>query len=191
MSEDKSTEDMIENIKETVEDTVEVAKETAEDVMENIQEVVEDTVDAVEDAADKAKPALMKLKEENPKVFYGGIAGVVIVLGLFFLSGGDSSKTQHNTQQTAISIGQTYTLSAPNAVGSEATLKILKVPGSMASFDNSEDVVCNAPVGTSVVAKGFQDAFGKKQLFVQVEIQQEVADCRQGVKGWTLKNNLK
>jgi len=180
MSEDKSTEDAIENIKETV-----------EDVVEDVKETIEEALDAVEDAADKATPALMKLKEENPKVFYGGIAGVVLVLGLFFLSGGDSSKTQHNTQQTAISIGQTYTLSAPNAVGGEATLKILKVPGSMASFDNSEDVVCNAPVGTSVVAKSFQDAFGKKQLFVQVEIQQEVADCRQGVKGWTLKNNLK
>ena len=180
MSEDKSTEDAIENIKETV-----------EDVVEDVKEKVEEAVDAVEDAVDNAKPALMKLKEENPKMFYGGIAGVVLVLGLFFLSGGDSSKTQH-TQQTAISIGQTYTLSAPNAVGGEkTTLKILKVPGSMASFDNSEDVVCNAPVGTSVIAKSFQDAFGKKQLFVQVEIQQEVADCRQGVKGWTLKNNLK
>jgi len=179
MSEDKSTEDAIENIKETV-----------EDVVEDVKETIEEAVDAVEDAADKAKPALMKLKEENPKVFYGGIAGVVVVLGLFFLSGGDS-KTQHNTQQTAISIGQTYTLRAPNTVGGEASLKILKVPGSMASFDNSEDVVCNAPVGTPVIARGFQDAFGKKQLFVQVEVQQEVADCRQGVKGWTLKNNLK
>ena len=131
----------------------------------------------------------MKLKEENPKLFYVGIAGVVLVLGLFFLSGGDSSKTQH-TQQTAISIGQSYTLKAPNAVG-ETFLKILKVPGSMASFDNPEDIVCSAPVGTPVIPRSFQDAFGKKQLFVQVEIQQEVADCRQGVKGWTLKNNLK
>ena len=178
MSEDKSTEDAIENIKETV-----------EDVVDDIKETVEEAVDAVEDAVDNAKPALMRLKEENPKLFYGGIAGVVLVLGLFFLSGGDSSKTQH-TQQTAISIGQTYTLRAPNAVG-ETSLKILKVPGSMASFDNPDDIVCSAPVGTSVIPRSFQDAFGKKQLFVQVEIQQEVADCRQGVKGWTLKNNLK
>ncbi len=178
MSEDKSTEEVIDNIKETVEDVIEDVKETAEEA-----------VDAVEDAVDKAKPALMKLKEENPKVFYGGIAGVVAVLGLFFLSGDGGNKTQH-TQQTAVSIGQSYTLRAPNSVG-ETSLKILKVPGSMASFDNSEDVVCNAPVGTPVIARSFQDAFGKKQLFVQVEIQQEVADCRQGVKGWTLKNNLK
>ena len=177
MSEDKSTEEVIENIKETV-----------EDVVEDIKETVEEAVDAVEDAVDQAKPPLMKLKEENPKVFYGGIAGVVLVLGLFFMSGGDNGSTQQ--VQTAVSLGQSYILKAPNSVG-ETTLKILKVPGSMASFDNPEDVVCNAPAGTSVIARDFQDAFGKKQLFVQVEIQQEIADCRQGVKGWTLKNNLK
>ena len=177
MSEDKSTEDMIEDIKETV-----------EEVVEDIKETVEEAVDAVEDAVDKAKPPLMKLKEDNPKVFYGGIAGVVLVLGLFFMSGGDGGSKQH--AQAAISLGQSYTLKAPNSVG-DTTLKILKIPGSMASFDNPEDVVCNAPIGTQVVARDFQDAFGKKQLFVQVEIQQEIADCRLGVKGWTLKNNLK
>ncbi|NOR80733.1 MAG: hypothetical protein GQ529_07860 [Methyloprofundus sp.] len=177
MSEDKSTEDVIEDIKDKV-----------EEVVEDIKETVEEAVDAVEDAVDQAKPPLMKLKEENPKVFYGAIAGVVLVLGLFFMSGGDSGSKQHAS--AAISLDQTYTLKAPNSVG-ETSLKILKVPGSMASFDNPEDVVCNAPVGTPVIARGFQDAFGKKQLFVQVEIQQEIADCRQGAKGWTLKNNLK
>jgi len=177
MSEDKSTDEVIEDIKETV-----------EEVVEDIKETVEEAVEAVEDAVEQAKPPLMKLKEENPKVFYGGIAGVVLVLGLFFLSGGDSGVKQN--AQTAISVGQSYTLKAPNSVG-ETSLKILKIPGSMASFDNPEDVVCNAPVGTQVIARNFQDAFGKKQLFVQVEVQQEIGDCRQGVKGWTLKNNLK
>lgn len=177
MSEDKSTEDVIEDIKDTV-----------EDVVEDIKETVEEAVDAVEEAVDQAKPPLMKLKEENPKVFYGAIAGVVVVLGLFFMSGGGSGSKQHAS--AAISLDQAYTLKAPNSVG-ETSLKILKVPGSMASFDNPEDVVCNAPIGTPVIARGFQDAFGKKQLFVQVEIQQEIADCRQGAKGWTLKNNLK
>ncbi len=188
MSEDKSTDEVIEDIKETVEDVVEDVKETVEDIVEDVKETAADAVDAVEEAVDNAKPALMKLKEENPKVFYGAIAGIVIVLGFIFLSGGSKSVKQH--APTAVSIGQSYTLKAPNSVG-ETTLKILKVPGSMASFDNPEDVVCNAPAGTLVTARGFQDAFGKSQLFVQVEIQQEVADCRQGAKGWTLKNNLK
>ena len=177
MSEDKSTDEVIEDIKETV-----------EEVVEDIKETVEDAVDAVEDAVEQAKPPLMKLKEENPKVFYGGIAGVALVLGLFFMSGGDSGVKQH--AQSAISLDQSYTLKAPNSVG-ETTLKILKVPGSMASFDNPEDVVCNAPAGAQVIARNFQDAFGKKQLFVQVELQQETGDCRAGVKGWTLTNNLR
>lgn len=177
MSEDKSTDDVIENIKETVEDAVEDVKET-----------VEEAIDAVEDAVDSAKPPLMKLKEEKPAVFYGAIAAIVVVLGVVLFSGGDSKVKQH--AQTAISLGQSYTLRAPNAVG-ETSLKILKVPGSMASFDNPEDVICTAPVGSSVTARNFQDAFGKSQLFVQVELNQEAGDCRQGVKGWTLKNNLK
>lgn len=179
MSEDKSTDEVIEDIKETV-----------EEVVEDVKETVEEAVEAVEDAVDKAKPPLMKLKDEKPMVFYGGIAGILVVLGFIFLSGGGNSVKQH--VQTAVSIGQTYTLSAVNVVGDDkTTLKILKEPGSIASFDNSELIVCSAPLGTPVVAKDFKDAFGKSQLFVKVEIQQEAGDCGQGARGWTLKNNLK
>jgi len=180
MSEDKSTEsgEAIENIKESV-----------EEVVEDIKETVEDVVDAVEGAIDDAKPPLMKLKDENPKLFYGALAGVVVVLGAVFMSGGDNGGKQHASQMT-YAVGQSYTLHAANAL-TETTLKILKVPGQMASFDNESDVICSAPSGTSVLARSFQDAFGTKQLFVQVEIQQETGDCRQGVKGWTLKTNLK
>lgn len=179
MSEDKSTDEIIEDIKETV-----------EDVVEDVKETVEEAVEAVEDAVEKAKPPLMKLKEENPKVFYGAIVGILVVLGFIFLSGGGGSVKQN--VQTAVSIGQTYTLKAVNSVGENKTnLKILKEPGSITSFDNSELIVCNAPGGTSVIAKEFRDAFGKSQLFVKVEIQQEAGDCPQGAQGWTLKNNLK
>lgn len=179
MSEDKSTEEVIEDIKDTV-----------EDVVEDVKETVEEAVEAVEDAVDKAKPPLMKLKDEKPMVFYGAIAGILVILGFIFLSGGGNSVKQH--VQTAVSIGQTYTLNAVNVVGDDkATLKILKEPGSIASFDNSELIVCKAPMGTSVVAQEFRDAFGKSQLFVKVEVQQEAGDCQRGVQGWTLKNNLK
>ena len=181
MSEEKST--------ESNESAIDSIKESVEDVVEEMQEVVQNTAEAVEETVEAAVPPLMKLKQENPKLFFGGIAGIVVVLGLFFLSGGDSTSKRH-AQQVTYTVGQSYTLQAPNAL-TDTSLKILKVPGQMASFDNPEDVVCNAPVGTQVIARDFQDAFGKKQLFVQVEIQQEVADCRQGVKGWTLKNNLK
>ena len=180
MSEDKSTEsgEAIENIKEAV-----------EEVVEDVKETVEEVVDAVEGAIDDAKPPLMKLKDENPKLFFGALAGIVVVLGAVFMSGGDDGVKQHASKMT-YTIGQSYTLQAANAL-TETTLKILKVPGQMSSFDNEGDVICNAPTGTPVLARSFQDAFGTKQLFVQVEIKEEVGDCRQGVKGWTLKTNLK
>ena len=179
MSEDKSTDDVIENIKETV-----------EDVVEDVKETVEDAVDAVEDAAEKAKPFLVNLKDEKTKVFFVVIAAVVVVVALFLFSGGDSKK-QH-AQQVAHTVGQIYTLQAPNALP-DTTLKILKIPGQMSSFDSesSDDVVCNAPSGTRATIKSFQEAFGKKNLFAHIEIMDEAGDCRQGVKGWTLSSNLK
>ncbi|HIG65031.1 MAG TPA: hypothetical protein EYQ43_05640 [Methyloprofundus sp.] len=179
MSEDKSTEEGLENIKDTVEEAVEDVKET-----------VEEAIGAVEDAAEQAKPFLVNLKDENPKVFFGGIAAIVAVVAIFIFSGG-SSKTQH-VQMVDHAVGQTYTLQAPNALPGTA-LRILKIPGQMSSFDSEsiEDVVCSAPSGTRVTIKSFQEAFGKKNLFANVEIQDEAGDCRQGVKGWTLTSNLK
>jgi hypothetical protein len=170
MSEEKSTDEVIEGIKETVEDAVETVEE------------------AIEDAVDTTLPPLLKLKQENPKVFFGGIAGIIAVLGIFFMSGG-SSKTGH-VQQSELSVGQTYTLQATNSLA-DTSLKILKIPGQMASFDNDDDVICKAPSGTRVIIRSFQEAFGKKNLFAQVEIPNEVSDCRAGVKGWTLSVNLK
>ncbi|MBE0469190.1 MAG: hypothetical protein IBX55_06735 [Methyloprofundus sp.] len=180
MSEDKSTES---------DDAIENSNETIEGVVEDIKGTVEEVVDAVEGAIDDARPPLMKLKDENPKLFYGALVGVVVVLAVVFMSGGDNRSKQHASQMT-YAVGQSYTLQAANAL-TDTTVKILKVPGQMASFDNDSDVICSAPTGTSVLARSFQDAFGTKQLFVQVEIQQEAGDCRQGVKGWALKTNLK
>jgi len=164
------------------------SNESMSDVVEHAAEAVEEVVEAVEEAVESSVPPLMKLKQEKPAVFFGGIAGIVVVLGLFALSGDDDSVRQH--KQVDVSVGNTYTLQAANAL-TETSLKILKIPGQMSAFDNDDDVTCSAPSGTQVTVKGFQDAFGVSQMFVQVEINQEVADCRQGVKGWTLKNNLK
>lgn len=191
MSEYKSTEEEIENLKESAEKAVDAIEDAVEDAVDAAEDAVEDAVDAVEEAVEKAKPPLMKLKDENPKVFFGGIAAIVIVVGIFLFSGGDSKKLQ--APQIAHSVGQTYTLQAPNALpDSGITLKILKIPGQMAAFDSeSEDVVCNAPTGTRATIQSFQEAFGKKNLFAQVEILEEVGDCRKGVKGWTLTSNLK
>jgi len=167
----------------------ESSNDTINDAVEKVTEVVEETVEAVEEAVESSVPPLMKLKNDNPTVFFGGIAGVIIAIVLFMLSD-EEGIGQH--KQADMSLGSVHTLQAPNALEpGNVSLKILKIPGQMSAFDNDDDVSCNAPVGTSVTVRGFQDAFGTSQMFVQVEINQEIADCRQGVKGWTLKNNLK
>lgn len=166
-------------------------KESVAEAVEKVAEVVEETVEVVEEAVESSLPPLMKLKDEKPAVFFGGIAGILLVLVLFMFSG-DDDKAVRQFKQTAVSLGGTYTLRAPNALdGNDVSLKILKIPGQMSAFDNKDDVSCSAPVGTSVTVRGFQDAFGTSQMFVQIEVNQDIADCRQGVKGWTLKNNLK
>jgi len=160
-----------------------------ETIAETVEKVAEETVEAVEEAMENSVPPLLKLKSENPALFFGGIAGVVVAIVLFMLSGDEDEVGQH--KQADMSLGSIHTLQAPNSLGaSNVSLKILKIPGQMSAFDNDDDVTCNAPIGTSVTVRGFQDAFGTSQMFVQVEINQEIADCRQGVKGWTLKNNL-
>ena len=173
------------------ENSNESMSETVEHIVEKVEETVEAVEEAVEEAVDTSVPFLMKLKQDNPIAFFGGIAGVVLVVILFMLSGEEGVGQQ---KQVAISMGNTYTLQAPNSLdGANATLKILKVPGQMSAFDNDsdDDVTCTAPVGTSVTVRDSQDAFGTSQMFVQVEVNQAVNDCRAGVKGWTVRNNLK
>jgi len=155
---------------------------------ETMQEAVEHVAEMAEEKIEQALPPLMKLKEENPKAFFGGIAAIVVVLGVVFLSGGESTNSSYTAKN--YSVGGSYTLQPQNAL-IDTSLKILKIPGQMAAFDRDEDVVCKAPTGTPVTIASFQDAFGKKNLFAQVEIKQKAGDCRQGVKGWTLSTNLK
>ena len=159
--------------------------------MSEEEKTTEAVIEATPTAAvESSQPPLLKLKEENPKVFYGGIAAVVAIAGIFMMSGGDDRRAVQQQAKTKVSIGETYTLQAVNAL-TATTLKILKIPGQMASFDNDDDILCNAPTGSKVIAREFQSAFGTQNLFVKVEMVQELGDCRAGVKGWTLTANLK
>ncbi len=164
------------------------SEETMQEAVEKTAEAVEHVAEAVEEKVEQSVPPLMKLKDENPKVFFGGIAAIVVVLGVVFLSGGDNTSSSYTAKE--YSVGGAYTLQPQNALV-DTSLKILKIPGQMSAFDRDEDVVCKAPSGTPVTITSFQDAFGKKKLFAQVEIKRAAGDCRQGVKGWTLSVNLK
>ena len=64
---------------------------------ENIQqeENVKQTVDAAKNTAGNLVSSLLSLKEKNPKVFFGAIGGVVILLVLMMSMGGDGFKTYY------------------------------------------------------------------------------------------------
>ena len=135
---------------------------------------------------------IMALKESNPKVFFGGIGAVVLLIVIIMISSG-SNKQIPTFQQTPIVIGNEYKLQGPNATAPEATIRLVAVPGSIAAFDDSEEDdrvggCKHMPQGTRVKALQTQAAYGKKDAFVQVEILE--GECK-GQTGWTLGINIK
>ncbi len=142
------------------------------------------------DAAGGALAGVMALKDSNPKVFFGGIGALVLILGFFMFGGSGSTVTPH--KQAAIVIGNSYVLKGANITSPDATVRLVAVPGSMAAFDDTEknDRIggCkHMPVGTPVKAIQTQDAYGKPNAFVQVEMTE--GDCT-GQKGWVLAVNI-
>lgn len=168
---------------------------------ENTQEPVEKNK-ATESTGDKAEAmkkmasgflaSALKLKDEKPKVFYGAIAGVVVVLG-FLMFGGGSSSTVSGPGIKDLVIGQRYVLQGPNAYDKEATIRLVAVPGTIAAYDDTEEDdrmggCKHMPVGTPVTVLGFQDAYGKKNAFVNVKFEVE-GECKDKT-AWTLAINL-
>jgi type IV secretory pathway VirB2 component (pilin) len=149
-------------------------------------------------AAENAKNAAgnilanaMALKDSNPKVFFGGIAAVVALLLIVLMGGGgpDGKVTAH--QSKAVVIGQSYVLKGANAYDPQATIRLVSVPGSMAAYDDTEEAdregCKHVKEGTPVKVVQSQDAYGKKDVFVEVEITS--GECT-GKKGWALAINL-
>lgn len=155
---------------------------------------VETSVEAVAEASDNSVgnmiASVMALKESNPKVFFGGLAGIVLLLGLMLSGGSDSKLPVH--QAKPIVVGQSYVLKGANAYDPNATIRLVSVPGSMAAYDDTEeadrDGSCkHIAEGTPVKLVQSQDAYGKKDVFAEVEMQS--GEC-EGKRGWALSVNL-
>jgi hypothetical protein len=135
--------------------------------------------------------SLLALKESNPKVFFGGIGGVVVVLIFLIVSGGSDKKLPIH-KATTIVTGQNYVLHSANAADPSAPIRLVSIPGSLAAFDDTEEEDRSGckrmPPNTPVKALQTQDAYGKKDAFVQVEM--TTGEC-QGRKGWVLAINVK
>ena len=148
---------------------------------------------SAQNAAGNAVASLLALKESNPKVFFGGIGAVAVVLVLLMTSGGDSDSKLPVHQAKAIVPGQSYVLKSANAYDANATIRLVSVPGSMAAYDDTEEndregACKHMAQGTPVKAIQSQDAYGKKDVFVEVEIMAS-GEC-EGKRGWALAIDL-
>lgn len=134
---------------------------------------------------------LLALKESNPKAFFGGAGAIVLVL-LYLVAGGNSDHKLPTHQFKPVVAGQNYVLKSPNAYDPQATVRLVSVPGSMAAYDDTEeadrDGPCkHMPQNTPVKVVQSQDAYGKKDVYAEVEMTS--GEC-EGKRGWTLSVNL-
>ena len=123
------------------------------------------------------------LRQSNPKVFYGGLGAVVILVLFLLIGGGDTSQAPQ--VNAALKVGETYRLVNPN--GGEVLL--VAVPGQFSSAeDNGEDSknICLVDSNTQVVLQ--------EETFVNyihyVKVQPSGGPCK-GKSGWTSKVNIK
>jgi hypothetical protein len=153
------------------------------------EENVNKTADAAKETAGKLLSLMMELKEKNPKVFFGAVGGLVLLILVLMMSGGDSNTVSGPKAKNLVA-GQSYVLKNPNTYEIESPILLLPVPGAIAAFDDSEEVEkgkvesCRRIAqGTAVSVVDFQDFAGKKNAFVKVQV--EDGQCK-GSSGWVL-----
>ena len=152
-------------------------EENAKQAIESTQKIVGNTLSLLKD-----------LKEKNPKVFFGGIAGVTVLLLILMSSGGDNKPPLTGPSIKNLTIGQSYVLKSANSYDSASTVRLVSVPGALSAYDDSEEAdrsgACqHMPQGTKVTALEFQDFAGKKNAFVKVKMTE--GECKDN-EGWAL-----
>ena len=143
-------------------------------------------------AAGSLLSSVLALKDSNPKVFFGGLGAVVLVVLILLFSGSGSDGKMPVHQAKAVVIGQNYVLKSANAYDQHATIRLVAVPGSMAAYDDTEENdreggCKHIADGTPVKVIQSQDAYGKKDVVVESEMQS--GDC-EGNRGWAVAINL-
>ena len=150
---------------------------------------VKQTVDLAKNTVGNLVSSFLSLKEKNPKVFFGSIGGVAVLLVLMMTMGGDSSKPiVSGPALKDLAVGQRYVLKSANAYDPAATVRLVSTPGAIAAYDDTEEAdrtgACqHIPQGTPVSVLDFADAYGKQKTYAKVRI--EDGDCK-GNEGWAL-----
>ncbi|MCK5897610.1 MAG: hypothetical protein KAG06_00895 [Methylococcales bacterium] len=147
------------------------------------------TATASVDQANKLLDNAMGLKESNPKVFFGAIAALaVVVLIVIMMSSGSKNTVPHTTLKT-LTIGQQYSLKGANSLGGNGSISMVANPDTVSAFDDSQEKGVKSPCkqqpeGTVVKVLDLTDYVGKKNSIAQIEILSD-GECK-GRKGWTL-----
>ena len=173
MSNEENTEQVVD-----LEKNEEIAEQPAADAVKE---------DAVENKAGNVVSLILNLKEKNPKVFFGAIGGIVILL-ILMMSGGNDAKIVSGPVIKNLAIGQKYVLRRANSYDPAATVRLVGVPGAIAAYDDTEEADRTASCqhiaqGTPVSVLELQDAYGTKNAFVKVQM--EDGECK-GKDGWAL-----
>lgn len=159
----------------------------------DIAQSATEAASATAEAGKNAVASFLALKESNPKVFYGGVGAVVLVIVGLMFSGGDDKKLPVH-QAKPIVPGQSYVLKSPNTYDPNATIRLVSVPGSMAAYDDTEEndregACKHMPQNTPVkLIQSQPDSSDKNVVWVEVEMA-AAGEC-QGKRAWTSAINL-
>lgn len=132
---------------------------------------------------------LSALKKSNPKVFFGGI-GCLILLILIAMLGTEDKKPLPLTKLVNLVPGQTYKLRVVNSYDPDSTVRLVSIPGSMAAYDDTDadDRIGDCkhlPRDTKVKVLSLQTTAGIQ--YVNVEILE--GKCS-GERSWVTSSNL-
>jgi hypothetical protein len=153
-------------------------------------ENIENTVETSTENPRNLLTATLNLKDSNPKIFFGSIIAIIVVVLIVIMSMGSASNLPHTTLKNLV-IGQQYTLKGANSTDEKATISMVATPG-LVAFDDTknEDETDNSrsckqqPAGTFVKVLDLQDFAGKRSAFAHVEVLTKGL-CH-GRKGWIL-----
>jgi len=144
---------------------------------------------SVSGSAKSMLATVMKIKDSNPKLFFGGVGGLLVVIILLMATGGGDSSPEAKLAVKELKAGQRYALKSANVYDPSATtVRLVSAPGTIAAYDDTEESdrsgACqHMAQGTPVTALEFADAYGKKNTYVKVRIEEGV--CK-GKEGWAL-----
>ncbi|WP_020565754.1 hypothetical protein [Methylosarcina fibrata] len=155
-----------------------------------IEESTKKSVESAKNIAGNLISSALSLKEKNPKVFFGAVGGIALLLVIGLFSGGESGAPSQPTGPTIknLQVGQRYVLKSVNTYDPSATIRLVSAPGTLAAYDDTEEAdrtgTCqHFAQGTPVKVLKLQDAFGTENTFAEVSV--EEGECK-GKTGWAL-----